>query len=151
MLSDPIGCSQYCFTALASYITNTPEAMLLAAVGGKTSLVMMAMYKQFVDAFCREPWMKSTMIAQLAVVHSHADPNDIEAYFHEAQKFQLNGVNKLFWWDYALADPSWFLTLASLHHLHKEFFDHDAQWLICTVGDSEIDFRFSVLQPITSY
>jgi hypothetical protein len=119
MLSDPIGCNQYCFTALTSYITDTLEAMMLAAVGGKTLLVMMAMYKQFVDAFCCEPWMKSMMIAQLTVVHSRADPNNIEAYFHEAQKFQLNGINKLFWWDYALADPSWFLTLASLHHLHK--------------------------------
>ncbi|KAG2091184.1 uncharacterized protein F5147DRAFT_748146 [Suillus discolor] len=73
------------------------------------------------------------------------------AYFHEARKFRLNGIDKLFWWDYALADPSQFLTPESLHHLHKEFFDHDAQWLICAVGDSEIDFQFSVLQPITGY
>ncbi|KAG1856595.1 hypothetical protein C8R48DRAFT_749162 [Suillus tomentosus] len=87
----------------------------------------------------------------LAVVRSRADPNDIEAYFREAQKFRLNGVDKPFWWDYALADPSRVLTPESLHHLHKEFFDHDAQWLICAVGDSEIDFRFSVLQPITGY
>ncbi|KAG1895576.1 uncharacterized protein F5891DRAFT_1194098 [Suillus fuscotomentosus] len=124
---------------------------MLAAVGGKTSPVTMAMYKQFGDAFRHEPRTKSTMIAQLAVVRSCADPNDIEAYFREAQKFRLNGVDKPFWWDYALADPSRFLTLESLHHLHKEFFDHDAQWLICAVGDSEIDFRFSVLQPITGY
>ncbi|KAG1846144.1 hypothetical protein C8R48DRAFT_779638 [Suillus tomentosus] len=38
-----------------------------------------------------------------------------------------------------------------LHHIHKEFYDHDAQWLIVSVGDSEIDFRFSVLQPITGF
>ncbi|KAG2056815.1 hypothetical protein BDR06DRAFT_1005724 [Suillus hirtellus] len=151
MLSDPIGCNQYCFTALASYIADTPEAMMLAAIGGKTSLVMMAMYKQFGDAFHHESWTKSTTIAQLTVVRSCADPNDIEAYFCEAQKFRLNGIDKPFWWDYALADPFQFLTLESLHHLHKEFFDHDTQWLICAVGDSEIDFRFSVLQPITSY
>ncbi|KAG1855876.1 hypothetical protein C8R48DRAFT_776244 [Suillus tomentosus] len=137
MLSDPIGCSRYCFTALASYIADTPKAMMLAAVGGKTLPVMMAMYKQFGDAFRHEPWTKSTTIAQLAVVHSRADPNDIEAYFREAQKFRLNGVDKSFWWDYALADPSRFLTPESLHHLHKEFFDHDTQWLICA--------------PITSY
>ncbi|KAG1906630.1 uncharacterized protein F5891DRAFT_975394 [Suillus fuscotomentosus] len=148
---EPLNMVRYCFTALASYITDTPEAMMLAAVGGKTSPEMMAMYKQFRDAFHHEPWMKSMMIAQLAVVRSCADPNDLEAYFREEQKFRLNGIDKPFWWDYALADPSWFLTPESLHHLHKEFFDHDTQWLIRAVGDSEIDFRFSVLQPITGY
>ncbi|KAG2129257.1 uncharacterized protein EDB93DRAFT_1243436 [Suillus bovinus] len=33
----------------------------------------------------------STTLAQLAVICSHADPNDLEAYFREAQKFCLNG------------------------------------------------------------
>ncbi|KAG1905174.1 uncharacterized protein F5891DRAFT_1183113 [Suillus fuscotomentosus] len=121
--------NRYCFTALMSYITDTPEAMMLAVIGGKTSPVMMAMYKQFRDAFHHEPQTKSMMIAQLAVVCSCADPDDLEAYF---------------------PDPSRFLILESLHH-HKEFFDHDTQWLIRAVGDSEIDFWFSVLQPITSY
>ncbi|KAG0692723.1 hypothetical protein DFH29DRAFT_1008203 [Suillus ampliporus] len=135
MLSDPIGHSWYCFTALASYITDTPEAMMLAMVGRKTSPVTMAMYKQFRDAFHHEPWMKSMTLAQLAVVRLRTDPNDIEP----------------FWWDYILADPSRFLTPESLHHLHKVFFDHNTQWLINTVGDSKIDFQFSVLQPITGH
>ncbi|KAG2108585.1 hypothetical protein DEU56DRAFT_874529 [Suillus clintonianus] len=136
MLSDPTGHSRYCFTTLASYIADTPEAMMLATVGGKTSPVTMVMYKRFGDAFRHEPRMKSTTLAQLAVVRSRADPNDIE-------------VTILV--DYILADPSRFLTPESLHHLHKVFFDHDAQWLINAVGDSEIDFRFSVLQPITGH
>ncbi|KAG2149227.1 hypothetical protein DEU56DRAFT_729632 [Suillus clintonianus] len=51
MMSDPIRHSHYCFTPLASYIADTPEAMMLACVGGKTSPVTMAMYKQFGDAF----------------------------------------------------------------------------------------------------
>ncbi|KAG1896847.1 uncharacterized protein F5891DRAFT_1192500 [Suillus fuscotomentosus] len=79
--------NRYCFTALMSYITDTPEAMMLAVIGGKTSPVMMAMYKQFRDAFHHEPQTKSMMIAQLAVVCSRADPNDLEAYFHKAHKF----------------------------------------------------------------
>ncbi|KAG2134545.1 hypothetical protein DEU56DRAFT_756971, partial [Suillus clintonianus] len=73
MLSDPTGHSRYCFTTLASYIADTPEAMMLATVGGK-----------------------------------NVASDDV-------------------------------------------FFDHDAQWLINAVGDSEIDFRFSVLQPITGH
>jgi hypothetical protein len=151
MLSDPIGRSRYCFTPLASYIVDTPEAMMLSVVGGKTSPVTMAMYKQFGDAFQHEPRTKSTTLAQLATVHSRSDPNDIESFFREAQKFRLNGVDKPFWRDWALAEPSRFLTPEPLHHLHKEFWDHDAQWLILSVGESEIDFRFSVLQRTTGY
>ncbi|KAG1841109.1 hypothetical protein DFJ58DRAFT_732561 [Suillus subalutaceus] len=151
MLSDPIGNSRYCFTPLASYIADTPEAMMLATVGGKTSPVTMAMYKQFGDAFQHEPRMKSTTLAQLTVVRSRADPLDIEAFFREAQKFRLNGVAEPFVRDWILAEPSHFFTPEDLHHIHKEFWDHDAQWLICAVGESEIDFRFSVLQPITGY
>jgi hypothetical protein len=151
MLSDPIGRSRYCFTTLASYIVDTPEAMMLAAVGGKTSPVTMAMYTQFGDSFRHEPRTRSTTLAQLAVIRSHADPNDLEAYFREAQKFRLNGVDKPFWSDWIFADPSHFLTPEILHHIHKEFYDHDAQWLIVSVGESEIDFRFSVLQPITGF
>ncbi|KIK32302.1 hypothetical protein CY34DRAFT_101794, partial [Suillus luteus UH-Slu-Lm8-n1] len=39
----------------------------------------------------------------------------------------------------------------SLHHIHKQFYNHDAQWIIIAVGESELDFRFSVLQPTTGY
>ncbi|KAG2106248.1 uncharacterized protein F5147DRAFT_653992 [Suillus discolor] len=121
MLSDPVGHSRYCFTPLVSYIVDTPEAMMLATVGGKTSPVTMAMFKQFGDPFRHEPHTESTTLAQLAVVQTRADPNDIEAFFRKAQKFSSNGVSKPFWQDWTL------------------------------VGDMEIDFRFSVLQPVTGF
>ncbi|KAG2059960.1 hypothetical protein BDR06DRAFT_873151, partial [Suillus hirtellus] len=38
-----------------------------------------------------------------------------------------------------------------LHHWHKEFFDHDCQWCLTIVGTSELDFQFSILQPIMGY
>ncbi|KAG2123438.1 hypothetical protein DEU56DRAFT_745404 [Suillus clintonianus] len=87
----------------------------------------------------------------LAVVRARADPDDIVTFFREAQKFRLNGVDLPFWRDWALSEPSHFFTPELLHHIHKQFWDHDAKWLISAVGDSEIDFRFSVLQPITGY
>ncbi|KAG1840943.1 hypothetical protein C8R48DRAFT_541073, partial [Suillus tomentosus] len=96
----------------------------------------------FGDPFRHEPRTKSTTLAQLAVARSRADPNDVEVFFREAQKFRLNGVEKPFWRDWLLAEPSHFLTPESLHHIHKQFYDHDAKWLICAVGESEIDFRF---------
>ncbi|KAG1812038.1 hypothetical protein EV424DRAFT_1473622 [Suillus variegatus] len=81
----------------------------------------------------------------------HIAPNNIEVFFHEAQKFRLNGVDKPFWLDWVMAEPSHFLTLEILHHLHQAFYDHDAKWIICAVGEAEIDFHFSVLQPVTGF
>ncbi|KAG2056116.1 hypothetical protein BDR06DRAFT_970252 [Suillus hirtellus] len=77
--------------------------------------------------------------------------NDLEAFFCEVQKFCLNGMNEPFWWDWLLAELSWFFTPELLHHIHKEFWDHDVQWIILAVEKSEIDFRFSIIQPTAGY
>ncbi|KAG2128731.1 hypothetical protein DEU56DRAFT_700535, partial [Suillus clintonianus] len=151
MMSDPVGNSRPCYTGLASYITDTPEAMMLSTVGGKTLPLTMAMFKQFGDPFRHEPHTKSTTLAQLKVVHTRADPLDLEALFHEAQKFWLNGVAMPFWRDWILAEPLHFLTPEMLHHIHRQFYDHDARWLINAVGESEIDFHFSILPHITGF
>ncbi|KAG2046224.1 hypothetical protein BDR06DRAFT_985663 [Suillus hirtellus] len=102
-------------------------------------------------SFHHEPCMASTTLAQISVVCTQADPSDLQAFFREAQKFRLNGVFEPFWQDWVLTDPSHFFTPETLHVLHKEFWDHDAKWLIFAVGESEIDFCFSVLQPVTSF
>src|SRR6267154_362851 len=151
MMSDPVGHSRYCFILLVSYIVDTPEAMILSTVGGKTSPVTMAMYKQFGDPFCHEPRTKSTTLAQLRIVRTRADPDNIEAFFREAQKFHLNGISEPFFEDWVLSEPSHFFTPETLHHIHREFYDHNVKWLVCAVGDTELDFRFSVLQPITGF
>ncbi|KAG1839245.1 hypothetical protein F4604DRAFT_1599723, partial [Suillus subluteus] len=49
------------------------------------------------------------------------------------------------------ADPSVFLTPESLHHWHKEFWDHDLYWCLAAIGALELDFRFSILQPVIGY
>jgi len=148
MMSDPYGSLQYCFTPLAAYIVDTPEAAMLAGVGGKTSPVTMAGHKQFGDSFKHEPRTASTMLAQLHAVTTKADPNsDLKTYLKEAKKFRLNGVDKPFWRDWPLAEPSLFLTPEPLHHFNKEFYDHDLKWCIRKLGEAEINFRFSILQP----
>ncbi|KAG1844743.1 hypothetical protein C8R48DRAFT_617756 [Suillus tomentosus] len=98
-----------------------------------------------------DPMGRTKTLEQLKIVRSRACPDDLEAFFREAQKFRLNGVDEPFWWDWLLAEPSRFFTPESLHHIHKEFWDHDAQWIILAVGKSEIDFRFSIIQPTTGY
>jgi Plavaka transposase/uncharacterized protein DUF6830 len=145
MMSDPLGCRRFCFTPLAAYIVDTPESTLIAGVAGRTSSVTLASYKQLGDDFRHEPRTASTTLAQLHLLEEKADPLDLEAYFKVASKVHLNGVHRPFWVDWAMSDPSIFLTPEPLHHWHKAFWDHDAKWCIHTVGAAELDFRFSVL------
>ena len=147
MMSDPLGWCRYCFMPLVGAIIDTPKALLYAGVGGKTSPVTMANYKQFGDAFQHEPRMASTTLAQLMEIELRADPWDLAFYLPEAKRFRLNGVHRPFWRDWPLAEPSLFLTPEPLHHWHKMFWDHDAKWCIRAVGATEIDFQFWVLQP----
>jgi hypothetical protein len=145
MLSDSLGWRWFCFTPLAAYIVNTPEFTLVAGVTGKTSLVTMALYKQFGDNFRHEPCTASTTITQLLVVEAKADPWDLATYFRVASVFHLNGVHRPFLTDWPMSDPSIFLTPEPLHHWHKAFWDHDARWCINVAGAAELDFCFSVL------
>jgi hypothetical protein len=145
MMSDPLGCRRFCFTPLAAYIVDTPESTLIAGVAGRTSSVTMASYKQLGDSFRHEARTASTTLAQLHEVEEKANPWDLEAYFKAASQLHLNGVHRPFWVDWAMSDPSIFLTPEPLHHWHKAFWDHDAKWCINSVGAAELDFRFSVL------
>lgn len=147
MMADPVGNRRFCFTPLAAYIVDTPESALIAGVGGKTSSVTMAFYKQFGDDFQHEPRTASTTLAQLQVIESKANPWNLDAYIAASANFRLNGVHRPFWRNYPLSDPSSFLTPEPLHHWHKQFWDHDAKWCINAIGGSELDFRFSVLHP----
>lgn len=125
---------------------------MLAGVGGKTSHLTMATYKQFGDSYRHEPRTASTTLAQLDSLASAVDPvHDLAAYIKVAKKIRLNGVDQPFWRDWPLADPDKFFSLEPLHHLHKMFWDHDLKWCIRAIGESEIDFRFSVLHPHTGF
>jgi hypothetical protein len=151
MMSDPLGNLRYCFTPLAAYIVDTPEAQMLSGVGGRASPVTMARYKQLGDPFRHEPRSASTTLAHLLALESEVNPSDIVAYVQRAKTFHLNGVHQPFWRDWPLSDPSIFLTPEPLHHWHKQFWDHDLKWAIRVLGEEEIDFRFSILQPISGY
>ncbi|KAG1897929.1 uncharacterized protein F5891DRAFT_1191240 [Suillus fuscotomentosus] len=149
MMSDLVGNVWHCFTPLAAYIVNTPEAAMLACVCRKTSPFTMASYLQFGDIFRHPSHTRSITLDQLDSIT--VDPNNLEAYFDACAEYRLNSVCTPFWMNWPLTDPSIFLMSEPLHHWHKEFFDHDCQWCLTIVGTSELDFRFLILQPITGY
>jgi hypothetical protein len=159
MMADPRGYSRFCFTALASYIVDTPEAAMVAGVAGKTSHLTMADYRRFGDSTRQEPRTASTTLAQLAALATVHDPIDLPTYLSAAKSIRLNGVHLPFWRDWYLQsptqilrfDPSQFLTPEPLHHWHKQFWDHDAKWAIRAVGAEEFDFRLTTIQPITGF
>ena len=62
MLSHLWDCNRHCFTPIASYIMDTPEAAMLAAIGGKTTPITTAMYKQFGNPFEHKPHTASTTL-----------------------------------------------------------------------------------------
>ncbi|KAG2031151.1 hypothetical protein BDR03DRAFT_876669, partial [Suillus americanus] len=132
MMSDPLGNLRYCFTPLASYIVDTPEACMLACVQGKTSPITMAMYENFGDAFQHSPQTAKMTLNQLSSIS--CDPLDIEGYFNACAPFRLSGVAQPFWRDWSLADPHVFFTPEPLHHWHREFYDHDVKWCLAAVG-----------------
>ncbi|KAG2352775.1 hypothetical protein BDR07DRAFT_1497674 [Suillus spraguei] len=72
-MSDPVGNVQHCFTPLAAYIINTPEAAMLACFG---------------DSFRHPSHTCSITLDQLDSIT--VDPNDLEAYFDSCAEYQLN-------------------------------------------------------------
>ena len=93
MMADPSGFSRFCFTALASYIGNTPEAALIAGIAGKTSHLTMANYQNFGDPTQHEPHTTSTTLAQLAMLAENHDPLELSSYIPAAKAIQLNRVH----------------------------------------------------------
>ena len=148
MLSDPLGYLRWCFTPLASFIVDTPEAQLISCVGGKSSPITVAIYNQFGDDFRHPPRTGSITLDTINKLHRSAVVfENLEKYEKAAKSYRLNGVQLPFWRDWSLSsDPSKFLTSEPLHHWHKQFWDHDVKWCIYMLGEAEIDFRFSVLQ-----
>ncbi|KAG1905438.1 uncharacterized protein F5891DRAFT_1183385 [Suillus fuscotomentosus] len=139
MMSDPVRNVHHCYTPLAAYIVDTPEACIC----GKTSPFTMASYLEFGDNFCHPKCTCYITLGQLAKIH--VDPNDLEGYFDACAVYRLNGVHAPFWQDWPFACPSVFLTPEALHHWHKQFFDHDLQWCIAVLGAQELNFRFLIV------
>ena len=153
IMSDPWHGQQYCYTPIAAYIMDYMEAVVIAGVAGKTSPVTTASYKQFGDAFLHPPRTAALTLSQLAALRAKCDPDtDLALYIKTAKNtYRLNGVDKPFWRDWAMANPANFLTPEPLHYWHRFCWDHEVQWCLNALGVAELDFRFSVLPPHVGY
>jgi len=153
MLSDPVGILHWCFTPLASFIVDTPEAQLISCVGGKSSPITTANYKQFCNKFWHPARTGSLTLQTINKINSSQTTlENLEKYVTTAKSYCLNGVQLPFWRDWPLSsDLLTFLTSEPLHHWHKQFWDHDVKWCIHMLGGPKIDFRFSVLHNCTGY
>lgn len=149
MMNDPLGNLRRCYTPIASYIADTPEACMLSGVAGKTSAVTTAMYKQFGDSKRHSPRTKNYMLELLRQVT--VDPDNLERYLQAAQEYRLNGVAFPFYRDWRMAHPTNFLTPEPLHEWYKRCWDHEVKWAINVVGAQEMDFRFAVLPPCVGF
>ena len=125
-MGDSLGRIRCYFTTLAAYIVDTPEAGVIAGVGGKTSHLTLASHKHFGDHFRHPTRMAALTISQIEDIAEDFHPwDDFELYVKESKtRFRLNGVHLPFWRDWTLpdgtiAEPSNFLTPEPLHHWHK--------------------------------
>jgi len=156
-MGDSLGRIRCYFTPIAAYIVDTPEAAVIAGVGGKTSHLTLASHKRFGDHFRHPTRLATLTLSQIEHLAEEVDPWDLELYAKKSKaRFRLNGVHLPFWRDWTLPDgitpePSQFLTPEPLHHWHKQFWDHDAKWCIRAVGGAEMDLRFSLLQPCVGF
>jgi hypothetical protein len=146
MMSDPVGNLHLCYTPIAAYIVDTPEALMLACVRGLMSHLTLATFKKFGDPFRHPARQGATTLAQLDSIA--IDPNNLQHYFAACKDDRLSGVSKPFWRNWPLAEPSVFLTPDALHHWHRQFYVHNLKWCLAIMGKKELDFRYSVLQPV---
>lgn len=151
MMSDPMGTLRYSFTPLVGYIADTPEQSLVSGTSPRVSPVSTATSKQFGDDVRSPRRTAADTLRDISSICSTSHPDDYTHFLKAAKSYGLNGVDKPFWIDWPLSDPSRFLKPESLHHFHRQFFDHDLQWCIFVVGDVEIDYRFTLIRTLVGY
>lgn len=150
-MNDPRGNLRYCYMPLISYIADTPEQSLVSGTSPRSSPMSVATHDEFGDGLRHDPRTAEHTLRAIAKLCSRVHPDDHEKFLKVAKSYGLNGVDKPFWRDWPLSDPAYFLKIEILHHFLKMAWDHDTKWCITTVGEEEIDYRFSLLQTPVGY
>ncbi|KIM51816.1 hypothetical protein SCLCIDRAFT_142487, partial [Scleroderma citrinum Foug A] len=87
----------------------------------------------------------------VACTSPKSPPTDLINFLKATKEHRLNGIFEPFWRDWFHSDPSRFLLLEVLHHLHHISFDHDLQWCISVVGSEELDYCFFLTRTLIGY
>ena len=111
MMSNPVRNFHYCFTSLASWITDTPEESLLAATGPKVSLVTTTTSKNFGNPNQHPPHTAEKTLIVICSACSKYSPTDYKNFLKAIKSLGLNGVVKPVWMDWVLSDPCFFITI----------------------------------------
>jgi hypothetical protein len=151
MMSEPAGNLWYCFTPLAAYIADTPELSLIACTNPKASPFTTVLSKDFGDPFLHNPRTGLNTLAAIRKALEKYPAHDFKAFLKVCKTLHLNGVFEPCWVDWPLSCPSQFLHIETLHHFHCFCWDHDVKWCLEVATSSEVDFRFSLLQPMVGY
>ena len=88
-MPDSLGRIRCYFTPIVAYIVDTPEAAVMAGVGGQTSHLTLASYKTFGDHFRHPTRLGIVTLSQIDVVSQDVDPWDIWSYFKEARVMDM--------------------------------------------------------------
>ena len=149
LLQDPQGFWRKGFTPLASYQVDVKEATLLAGVSENTSHITMA-FKETLALRDRQPLRHGhTTVTAVHKLAERVHPwNDITQFQKECKKQRLLGVHEVFYEDYVHSLPPFFFTPDVLHHFLVKFYHHELPWVKNALGSGELDFRYSLLQPI---
>ena len=85
-MSGSLGHIRCFFPPIVAYIADTPEAAIIAGVGGRTSHLMLTSHKTFRDHFRHPTCLGFLTLAQIQTISEDVDPWDLEAFSKEAQK-----------------------------------------------------------------
>lgn len=147
MFTDPRGYSRWCYTPLVAEVGDNPEILDLVGVSPSSSGPTIATSSQFGDPFRHTPRTAANTLGRLAILRERVDPNNLDLWMAASKAYGLNGVDEPFWRDWYGAEPSTFLPPEPLHQWMKQFWDHDMKWCLHAVGEAELNFRYSILQP----
>jgi hypothetical protein len=147
-MTDSLGQVRMCYTVLAAYMADLPEATRLAGVINNTSPVTMAAGEHLGDPFRHEPRLIAITSRSIEKAKElHHPERDIKQFINAVRKERLTGVHKLIWSSWPNSEPSVALCFDLLHSGHKFWNDHIFEWTINAVGADEMDFRFKALHP----
>ncbi|KAN0075262.1 hypothetical protein V8E55_011285 [Tylopilus felleus] len=151
MMSDLVGNLRYCHTPLVGYIANTPKQSLLACTSMRTSSITTAMHNQFGNNVRHPLHTANQTRNEIHAICLQYPPKDYVKFLKAVKSYGLNSVDLPFWINWPLLSPARFLKPEVLHHFHRFFFNHELQWCIIAVGDTEIDYHFTIIQTLVGY